>query len=115
MVRFVKEILFEFFDLLKALRPKRESIERIASNNLEIQVWQWLDLLHVFLINDQGEPEPQLGDFDRARVNVHAVEAVLNRVALEEIRRAFVWIVKIRCKCGTGTDNLGHHPDGKRA
>ena len=60
------------------------------------------------------EPEPEFGDFDCARVEIHAVQRVLDGVAFEFVKS----LVRHAFHGGqghAGADNLLHHADGKRA
>ena len=117
-VRFIEEFRFEFFEPVERL-PIFEFVfihteQRIAGDDLVEQIWQRLDLLHVLLVHDEREPEAELGDFDRTGVNVHAIKAVLDRVALELVGRALVNVIEVRRERGTSADNFSHHTDRER-
>ena len=75
--------------------------ERISHDHFVVEIRQRLDLLRFFFVHNEGEPEPEFGDFDGACVNVHAIEAVLDRVAFEMVGRALVNIVEVRSESGS--------------
>src|SRR5262245_5899670 len=115
MVSLIKETLFYFFNLAYSLRLERNTEERIARHNSVIQVRQWLDLLQVLLIHHQRKPKSQFGYLDGSSVNVHAIEAVLNGMALEVVGCALANGVEVRRERGAGAHDLGHHAHRERA
>ena len=118
LVRLVEVTRLQFFQSPEQLLVEQVFLhaqQRVAGDDFVEQVRQRLDLLHVLLVHDEREPEAELGDFDRAGVNVHAVKAVLDGVALEVVGRALVNVVEVGRERGAGADNLGHHPHRERA
>ena len=57
--------------------------QRIATDDLVIKVGQRLDRAVILFIDDQREPETQLGNINRAGVDVHAVDRFLDGVTFE--------------------------------
>ena len=114
----IEEARLEFFEAAEVAFVEQVFLhaeQRVAGDDFVEQVRQRLDLLHVLLVHDEREPEAELGDFHRAGINVHAVKAVLDGVALEVVGRAVVNVVEVRRQRGAGADNLAHHPHRERA
>ncbi len=81
-----------------------------------IEVRERPDRLDALLIHDQREPEPEFGDIHRRRIDIHAVERMLDRLPLQLIHRPFLTHpIKERRQDRPGLHDLVHHPHRERA
>src|SRR5258705_7966033 len=53
VIGFLEEARLQILDVLQPLGLEWETYERISGNNFEVEIWQRLDLLHVFLVHDK--------------------------------------------------------------
>lgn len=82
--------------------------ERVSAVNLVIQVGEWTGLV---FIDDESEPEAEPGDLDGAGIEIHAVDAVLDDLALKP--GAVLRCVQSPIQREAGPENLLKQADGK--